>query len=174
MDYEPQKPKPDDPNSLSARLRKRAAANPIAKSKNVLLELIEARDTLKELRAGGHSSETIQELLEAEKVHATAGTIRNYRAQIDRAIEALELEGNSAPTDDQIHKMVIRLAAAAFGGKPRERSALRTNSRGYAQTSHTRPIEITTRRIDAEEDDQIVSAPKNTGTFEIKSDRENL
>lgn len=141
MQPELQNSKPDNSTSLSERLRERAAANPIEKSKNVLRELIEARDSLAELRAEGRSSEKIQELLEAEQVHATAGTIRNYRAQIHRAIEALELSGNSAPTDEEIHQMIILLARARMTEIPSGQNSSAEHRNQYHINPTPTPVE---------------------------------
>jgi hypothetical protein len=171
MQPEPQNSKPNSPADFSERLRIRAAANPIAKTKPVLRLIIEARHVLAELRAEGRTSEDIRELLEAENIHTTAGTIRNVRTQISRAIEALELEGNGKPTDDQIHEMVIRLAAAASGGKPHKKLTQENTSQRHVQAQSPTSLETTRQRNSAEEDDLRAH---NLGTFKIKSDRENL
>jgi hypothetical protein len=155
-------------------LRERAAANPIEKSKNVLRELIEARDSLAELRAEGRSSEKIQELLEAEQVHATAGTVRNYRAQICRAIEALELDGNSAPTDDEIHQMVIRLARARLTEIPSSQNS----SAEHRNQHHINPTPTPVEEINSQPKTQNIKMGENNHTKQAplfgKSDRENL
>lgn len=171
MQPEPQNSKPNNPADFCERLRKRAAAKPIAKPKPVLRLIIEARHVLAELRAEGRTSEEIRELLEAENIHTTAGTIRNFRTQISRAIEALELEGNAEPTDDQIHEMVIRLAAAASGGKPQKKLTRENKSQRHVQAQCTTPPETTSGRNNAEKDDLSANNP---GTFKIRSDRENL
>lgn len=171
MQPEPQNSKPNSPADFSERLRKRAADNPIAKPKPVLRLIIEARHILAELRTEGRTSEDIRELLEAENIHTTAGTIRNFRTQISRAIEALELEGNAEPTDDEIHEMVIRLAAAASGGKLNKKLSRENKSQHHVQAQCTTPLETIRRRNNAEENDLTAN---NLGTFEIRSDRENL
>lgn len=171
MQPEPHNSKPNDPADFSERLRKRAAAKPIAKPKPVLRLIIEARHILAELRTEGRTSEDIRELLEAENIHTTAGTIRNFRTQISRAIEALELEGNAEPTDDEIHEMVIRLAAAASGRKQHKKLTRENISPRHVPAQSPTSLETTRRRNSAEEDDL---GAHNLSTFKIRSDRENL
>lgn len=171
MQPEPQNSKSNESADFSERLRKRAAANPIAKPKPVLRLIIEARHVLAELRAAGRTSEDIRELLEAENIHTTAGTIRNFRTQISRAIEALDLEGNATPTDDQIHEMVIRLAATASGGKSHKKLIRENKSPRHVQAQSPTSLETTRRRPNAEDDDLRA---QNLGTFKIRSDRKNL
>ena len=105
----PEAPYAPKRGSLAQRLKERAKLMPNARRPSALRQLIEARCVLVELRSDGMSSEQLQKLLEHEGIHLASGTIRNYLAQIDRAIRTLDAMDNSDPDDDEIHKMVLLL-----------------------------------------------------------------
>lgn len=111
---------PDDgPNtpppalSQADRLRSLAEQTPIKKTNTAISKIIELRDVLTEERCRGRTSDGLAELLAEAGVNITPGTLRNYLADIDRAILALESEGNAAPSDADIHRKVNQIVKAA-------------------------------------------------------------
>ena len=51
--------------------------------------------------------EGIVRLLAKMNIHVSEGTARNYIPQIARAVEALVLDENTSPSDDDVYKMTI-------------------------------------------------------------------
>lgn len=99
--------------SFEARVRARAEEKPIKKTRSALLQIIKIRGFLIDERLRGRTSDDLAEILASEGINITPGTLRNYRAQIERATIALENEGNTAPSTNDIHRMLNALEKAA-------------------------------------------------------------
>ncbi|PWR01270.1 hypothetical protein DKT77_17840 [Meridianimarinicoccus roseus] len=103
---------------LGARLKERAKSVPAQKSRPIIRDVIEAREELADLRREGYTSEDLADLLRAQGIHLAPGTLRNYMAQIARAVAVLDTRGNHDPSVDDIHRVVIRMPKTGNGGTP--------------------------------------------------------
>lgn len=112
-DDRPNTPTPAPALSQAEQLRALADKTPIKKTNTAISKIIELRDVLTEERCRGRTSDGLAELLAEAGVNITPGTLRNYLADIDRAILALESEGNAAPSDSDIHHKVNEIVKAA-------------------------------------------------------------
>lgn len=103
------------PSTLSEAEQLRALADktPIKKTRSAIRKVIELRDVLTEERCRGRTSDDLAELLAQAGINITPGTLRNYLADIDRAILALESDGNAAPSDAAIHRRLNEIVNAA-------------------------------------------------------------
>lgn len=103
---------PDDERQrlIEERLFELAKAEPIEKRGHLLRTLISQRRFILDQRRRGRPVEGIVRLLAQMNIHVSEGTARNYIPQIARAVEALELDGNTSPSDDDVYKMIILLA----------------------------------------------------------------
>lgn len=109
-------PAPDTPVealSFEARVRARAKEKPIKKTRPALLQIIEIRNVLIDERLRGRTSDDLAGILASEGINITPGTLRNYLAQIGRAIVALENERKEKPSNADIHRMVNAIEKAA-------------------------------------------------------------
>ncbi|WP_284262118.1 hypothetical protein [Roseicyclus amphidinii] len=103
---------PDDEQQrlIEERLFELARAEPIKKRGHVLRKLISQWRFILHERRRGRQIEGIVRLLAKMNIHVSEGTARNYIPQIARAVEALELDENTSPSDDDVYKMIILLA----------------------------------------------------------------
>lgn len=88
---------------LAERLRKRAEALRPDKQPPVIRKIIEVRSVIAQERLRGRSWNALSDLLKAEGIHLTPGTLRNYMALIGQAETALRDAGTLSPGDDDIH-----------------------------------------------------------------------
>lgn len=109
----PNTPTPPPALSQADQLRALAEQTPIKKTNTAIRKVIELRDALTEERCRGRTSDGLAALLAAAGINITPGTLRNYLADIDRAVLALESDGNAAPSDADIHKRVNEIVKAA-------------------------------------------------------------
>ena len=89
--------------SLEERLRLRAEKTAPDKVPAAICKVIEVRRVLTEQRLRGHSWASLTQMLADEGLNLTAGTLRNYLAQIGHAEDILCASGNADPSDAQIH-----------------------------------------------------------------------
>lgn len=78
----------------------------------MIRRIIEVRSVLEEHRQRGLSWDTLAGLLEQEKIHITAGTLRNYMRMIRQAEARLQEKSDQAvPKDEDIHKALYACSA---------------------------------------------------------------
>lgn len=111
-DGPPTQDTPVEPLSFEDRVRARAKAMPRKKTKSAILQIIEIRGLLNDERRSGRTSDHLARILADEGLSVAPGTLRNYLSQIERAILALQSEGNTAPSDADIHRMVNAMEKA--------------------------------------------------------------
>lgn len=99
--------------SLEERLRQRAERMVPDKAPAAICKVIEVRRVLAEQRHRGHSWASLAQMLADEGLNLTAGTLRNYMAQIGRAEAHLYNAGNPEPSDCEIHKALRQMQAAS-------------------------------------------------------------
>lgn len=135
-------PAPDtqaEERSLEDRLRKRAEQEPIKKTSSALLQIIEIRDFLIDERLRGRTSDDLARFLASEGINITPGTLRNYRAQIERAIIALEDEGNTAPSTNDIHRRINAFEKAARTSGTSEAPGQYPTDAEVSKPAHVKP-----------------------------------
>lgn len=99
--------------SLADRLRNRAASTRPDKRPPVIMQIIPVRIVIAEQRDRGLSWEVLADLLAAEGVNLSPGTLRNYIALIAKSIASLRAVGNTSPSDVEIHAAVRDKTAPA-------------------------------------------------------------
>lgn len=99
--------------SLEERLRQRAEETVPDKVPAAICQVIEVRGVLAEQRHRGHSWASLAQMLADVGLNLTAGTLRNYMAQIGRAEAYLHNAGNPEPSDCEIHAALRRMQAAS-------------------------------------------------------------
>lgn len=99
--------------SLADRLRNRAATTSPDKRPPVIMQIIPVRIVIAEQRDRGLSWEVLADLLAAESVNLSPGTLRNYFALIAKSINNLRAAGNTSPSDADIYAALRREPAPA-------------------------------------------------------------
>lgn len=135
-------PAPDtqaEERSFEARVRARAEEKPIKKTRSALLQIIKIRGFLIDERLRGRTSDDLAEILASEGINITPGTLRNYRAQIERATIALENEGKEKPSNADIHRMVNAMDKAARTSGASEAPGQYPNDTEVSKPAHVKP-----------------------------------
>lgn len=133
---------------IEERLFELAKAEPIEKRGHLLRELISQRRFILEQRRQGRPVEGIVRLLSKMNIHVSEGTARNYIPQIARAVEALEIDENTSPSDDDVYKMIILLAKK----KPILESAPPLSLASSGKRSETSEACLTEEKSEVQED----------------------
>jgi len=94
--------------TLAERIEMRAQEVHPDKASPVISKIIEARGAIVQERLRGHSWAHLVDILAAEGVNLSQGTLRNYMAKIGRAEAALKDKGVLSPTNEHIRAAVWR------------------------------------------------------------------
>lgn len=104
--------------TLATRLQRRAEACHPDKPQPMLRRIIEVRSVLAEQHLRGLSWTALADLLAAEGLNLTAGTLRNYMNEIGHVVDHLRAQGHADPSDAEIHAALRKKRGPLPSPKP--------------------------------------------------------
>lgn len=120
------------------------------KPDSVIWKIIRLRSDIAEKIEAGYTIEKIANLLAKIDIHITTGALRNYNRLIFQALRELEVEGQTAPTNKDVHARVCLLRKSErmpeLATKSWTKSKYEKSSHPATASSHANPQQSKARR----------------------------